>query len=160
MRTMSLLESGESNGKVSLRRLFSSPSEEIYAESSLSLEQIAFLVCRGGWSISTYLEGNSSLDMAFDYLDAVIHSDLFRVDHVRRSSEKMKRILVSYARNQGNQMSYETIVENLKINEDESMNTKTVSSYIDVLKKIFVIEDLPAWNPNLRSKKAIRTADT
>ncbi|MCR5078819.1 MAG: DUF4143 domain-containing protein [Bacilli bacterium] len=159
MRTMSLLESGESNGSVSLAKLFEN-DEPIYGESSLSLEDIAFLVCRGGWPVSTYLSGKMALNQAKDYFDAVIGSDISRVDNVRRDAEKARRILRSYARNQGSQIKDDTIVSDLAANEDERVARGTVHSYIDALKKMFVIEDMPAWNPNLRSKAAIRTSDT
>ena len=159
MRPMSLVESGESNGSVSLEELFNG-NDNIYGESMLSLEDVAFLVCRGGWPISTYLTGKSALSQAIDYYDAVVYSDISRVDNVKRDSEKVKRIMASYARNQGAQIGDETIVNDIITNEEENMNVKTVHSYIAALKKIFVIEDMKAWNPNLRSKTAIRTLDT
>ncbi len=159
MRPMSLFESGESNGMVSLQSLFNN-NDEIYGESKLSLEDIAFLTCRGGWPISTYLKGKSALSQAIDYYDAVVNSDISRVDNVKRDPEKVKRIMASYARNQGTQIGDDTIVQDIKINEEENINVKTIHSYINALKKIFVIEDMKAWNPNLRSKTTIRTSDT
>lgn len=159
MRPMSLVESGESNGSVSLEELFNG-NDNIYGESMLSLEDVAFLVCRGGWPISTYLTGKSALSQAIDYYDAVVYSDISKVDNVKRDSEKVKRIMASYARNQGAQIGDKTIVNDIITNEEENMNVKTVHSYIEALKKIFVIEDMKAWNPNLRSKTAIRTLDT
>lgn len=119
-----------------------------------------FLICRGGWPIATYLKGKSALSQAIDYYDAVINSDLSRVDNIKKDPEKIKRIMASYAKNQGTQISYNTILEDIKINEEDNISIKTVTSYIDALKKIFVIEDMKARNPNLRSKTAIRTADT
>lgn len=112
MRPMSLFESGESNGSVSLEELFSG-NDNIYGESMLSLEDIAFLVCRGGWPISTYLTGKSALSLAIDYYDAVVYSDILRVDNVKRDSEKVKRIMASYARNQGSQIGDDTIVNDI-----------------------------------------------
>lgn len=159
MRPMSLVESGESNGSVSLEELFNG-NDNIYGKSMLSLEDVAFLVCRGGWPISTYLTGKSALSQAIDYYDAVVYSDISRVDNVKRDSEKVKRIMAFYARNQGSQIGDETIVNDIITNEEENMNVKTVHSYIAALKKIFVIEDMTAWNPNLRSKTAIRTLNT
>lgn len=158
MRTMSLLESGESNGEISLKKLFDAPSA-IYSKSDVSLEEITYLICRGGWPIATYLKDKIALNQARDYFDAVIYSDISRVDNKKRDPEKAKRILQSYARNQGSQISIDTIVEDIR-NNDTSITRATVNSYIEALKKIFVIEDLPAWNPNLRSKTAIRTMDT
>lgn len=159
MRPMSLFESKESNGSVSLENLFNK-KEKIYGESNLTLEDIAFLICRGGWPIATYLKGKSALSQAIDYYDAVINIDLSRVDNIKKDPEKIKRIMASYARNQGTQISYNTILEDIKINEEDNISIKTVTSYIDALKRIFVIEDMKAWNPNLKSKTAIRTADT
>lgn len=159
MRPMSLVESRESNGSVSLEKLFNDDNN-IYGESMLSLDDIAFLVCRGGWPIATYLKGKSALSQAIGYYDAVVNYDIARADNVKRDPEKVKKIMASYARNQGTQISDEAIVNDIKVNEDENINVKTIHSYIEALKKIFVIEDMKAWNPNLRSKTAIRTADT
>ena len=158
MRTMSLLESGESNGEISLKKLFDAPNA-IYSKSDVSLEEIAYLICRGGWPVATYLKDKIALNQARDYFDAVIYSDISRVDNKKRDPEKAKRILQSYARNQGSQISIDTIVEDIR-NNDASITRATVNSYIEALKKIFVIEDLPAWNPNLRSKTPIRTMNT
>lgn len=158
MRTMSLLESGESNGEISLKKLFDAPNA-IYSKSDVSLEEIAYLICRGGWPVATYLKDKIALNQARDYFDAVIYSDISRVDNKKRDPEKAKRILQSYARNQGSQISIDTIVEDIR-NNDTSITRATVNSYIEALKKIFVIEDLPAWNPNLRSKTPIRTTNT
>ena len=158
MRTMSLLESGESNGEISLKKLFDAPNA-IYSKNDMSLEEIAYLICRGGWPVATYLKDKIALNQARDYFDAVIYSDISRVDNKKRDPEKAKRILQSYARNQGRQISIDTIVEDIR-NNDTSITRATVNSYIEALKKIFVIEDLPAWNPNLRSKTPIRTTNT
>lgn len=159
MRTMSLLESGESNGQVSLKSLFSNP-DKIYGESNTSLEKLAYLVCRGGWPIATYLEGRSALNQARDYFDAVLYNDINRMGTVKRDPERLRRIMVSYARNQGTQIGYKTIVDDIRANEEDNIDSRTVASYINALKEMFVIEDMPAWNPNLRSKAAIRTTDT
>ena len=159
MRTMSLLESGESNGQVSLKSLFSNP-DKIYGESNISLESLAYLVCRGGWPIATYLEGKSALNQARDYFDAVLYNDINRMGTGKRDPERLRRIMVSYARNQGTQIGYKTIVDDIRANEEDNIDSRTVASYINALKEMFVIEDMPAWNPNLRSKAAIRTTDT
>lgn len=159
MRTMSLLESGESNGQVSLKSLFSNP-DKIYGESNISLEKLAYLVCRGGWPIATYLEGKSALNQVRDYFDAVLYNDINRMGTGKRDPERLRRIMVSYARNQGTQIGYKTIVDDIRANEEDNIDSRTVASYINALKEMFVIEDMPAWNPNLRSKAAIRTTDT
>lgn len=159
MRPMSLFESGESTGEVSLMDLFNSPGM-ISGESKLSLEDIAFLICRGGWPYATELDGDLALDQVKYYYDGVTRSDISRVDGVHRSREMVKRLMRSYSRHQGTQATLTTIVEDIRSFDELSADVKTISSYIDTLKKIFVIEDSMAWNPNLRSKTAVRSSDT
>ncbi len=159
MRPMSLYESGESNGSVSLGNLFFKPGD-VTGTNSMNLEQLAFVVCRGGWPRATTLSGNVALEQAFDYYDAVVNADASRVDGIRRDPERIKRLLRTYARHQGTQAAITTICEDMATNEATKPDTDTITSYINALKKIFVIEDMPAWNPNLRSKTAIRTSDT
>lgn len=159
MRPMSLFESGESNGAVSLGQLFESP-DKIAAVNALTIEDIAFLICRGGWPFATMLQGDAALAQAFDYVDAVIKKDISRVDGVRRRSTTTRLLLRSYARNQGSQASIATIVADMATNTDGGISDKTATAYIEALRKIFVIEDSEAWNPNLRSKTAVRTANT
>lgn len=158
MRPMSLWESGESNGSVSLKELFSEP-EQIFAENSLTLEDIAFLTCRGGWPRATLQKKETSLGRALDYFDAIVKKDISRVDGIRRDSERTRRILRSYARHQGTQTPISTIAGDVRANESGGVDDKTIYSYVTALKKLFVIEDMEAWNPNLRSKTAIRTSD-
>ncbi|HJJ35893.1 MAG TPA: DUF4143 domain-containing protein [Methanocorpusculum sp.] len=159
MRPMTLYESGESNGTVSLASLFAG-QESIFAENPLTYSDLKYVICRGGWPQATLLTGKLALDQAFDYCDGVIRSDIPRADRVSHNSERLRRLMRSYARNQGSQASYPTLCKDLQTNEAESITPVTLSSYVNTLKKIFVIEDMPAWNPNLRSKTAIRTADT
>lgn len=158
MRTMSLYESGESNGTISLSKLFEETN--ITGINELSLEDIAYLCCRGGWPRSTFMEKEIALEQAFDYYDAIVNSDISRVDNINRNSERVKKLMKSYARNIGTQSSIDTIKKDIVENEAFSIDDDTIFSYISALKKIFVIEEAPAWNPNLRSKTAIRTADT
>lgn len=159
MRPMILFESGESNGSVSLNNLFTSP-EKILAKNDLKLQDIAFLICRGGWPMAVGLPKEEALEQAFDYYDAVTKEDVTKVDGVKRTSERVQRLMRSYARHQGTQASIATLYEDLKNNDSATLNEDTISSYLEVLRKIFVVEDMPAWNPNLRSKTAIRTSDT
>ena len=159
MRPMTLYESGESTGTVSLKDLFDGLST-INGINNLSLEDIAYLCCRGGWPRSIFLDKEIALDSAFDYYDAIINSDISRVDGVNRNPERVKNLMRSYARNIGSQASVETIKNDMINNDSFALDTDTVFSYINALKKIFVIEESPAWNPNLRSKTAIRTSDT
>lgn len=159
MRPMSLWESEESTGEVSIEQLFKGKTD-IEGYNKLKLEDIAFLVCRGGWPSSIEKKTRAALRQAYDYYDAVVKSDISRVDEVTRSSERTKLLLRSYARSQGGQVSISAIRRDMMDNDDETLADKTVQNYIGALKKIFVIEDMPAWNPNLRSKTAIRATET
>lgn len=159
MRPMSLYESGESTGEISLNELFSNPNS-ISAINKLNLEDIAFLCCRGGWPRSIFMDKDIALEQAYDYYDAVINSDISRVDGVSRTPMRAKNLMRSYSRNIGTQANNETIKKNMINNDSASLDTDTVLSYVNALKKIFVIEESPAWNPNLRSKIAVRTSDT
>lgn len=159
MRPMSLWESGDSTGEVSLGDLFTSP-ESISGITSMNLERIAFLTCRGGWPLSVKMDDEVALDQAFDYIEAVEKRDISMADGVNRDAVRTHRILRSYARHQGAQASYGTIKADLSSNESDNFDEDTIASYVSALKKIFVIEDSEAWNPNLRSKSAIRTSDT
>lgn len=158
MRTMSLYESKDSDGAVSLSNLFD--DKEISCANHKTLDDIAFLICRGGWPISIKLEGKASLFQAIDYFDSVVKNDISRVDFVKRDVEKAKSLLRSYARHVGSQAPLETIRKDILANQADTFDQVTLYSYIDALKKIFVIEDAPAWNPNIRSKTAIRSTDT
>ena len=159
MRPMTLFESGESNGTVSLGELFQAP-EKILQKNALKLSDIAFLICRGGWPIAVGLPEEAALEQAFDYYDAITKEDVTNVDGVKRASERVQRLMRAYARHQGTQASIATLKGDLKNNDTTTLDEDTISSYLDALRKIFVVEDMPAWNPNLRSKTAIRTTDT
>lgn len=159
MRPMTLSESGESNGSVSLADLFAAP-EKLFGRNSLKLQDIAFLICRGGWPMAVGLPEEAALEQAFDYYDAVTKEDVTRVDGVKRASERVRRLMRAYARHQGTQASIATLREDLKNNDIATLDDDTIVSYLEALRKIFVVEDMPAWNPNIRSKTAIRTADT
>ena len=158
MRPMTLFESLESTGTVSLKDLFD--SKDVSGTNNLSLDDIAYVCCRGGLPRSISMEKEIALDQAFDYYDAVVNSDISKVDGVSREPTRVKNLMRSYARNVGSQVSNETLKEDMINNDSFSLDTDTVFSYINALKKIFVIDEVPAWNPNLRSKTAIRTSDT
>jgi len=160
MRPMSLFESGESNGTVSLEALFEEKGMPVRGTANLSLQDIAFLICRGGWPMSVGQPRKIALQQSLDYYDAVVNQDIFRVDGVKRDKAYVSTLMRSYARHQGAQASVSTIVKDMVSNESVGISDKTVTNYIKALQKIFVIEDMQAWNPNLRSKTAVRTADT
>ena len=159
MRPMSLYESGDSTGQVSLKDLFDG-NREIDGESRLSMDRLAFLVCRGGWPQAVDMPEEIALEQAMDYCDAVIRSDINRADNVQKNPERVRRLMRSYARNQGGQVPNTVLAQDIAANDETPINEETVASYVNALRKIFVVEDMPAWNPNLRSKTAIRSSDT
>lgn len=159
MRPMSLYESGDSTGDISLKVLFEN-TEEVDGTANLSLDRLAFLICRGGWPQAIDMRDEIALDQARDYYDAVVHSDINRADHVQKNPERVKRLMRSYARNQGGQVPNTVIAQDIAANDESPISEETVASYLDALRKIFVVEDMPAWDPNLRSKTAIRSSDT
>ena len=159
MRPMTLWESEESTGEVSLEELFSAP-EQVGGISKMDIDALAYVTCRGGWPLALEMAKDIALDQAFDYIDAVEKRDIQKVDGVDRDPVRVHRLLRSLARNQGSQASFGTIKEDLMANEADSLSEDTIASYHKALKEIFVVEDSEAWNPNLRSKTAIRTSDT
>ena len=160
MRPMSLYESGESTGDVSLSELFNNEDCLLRGNSKLTLDDIAFLICRGGWPMAIDAPEDVALQQAIDYYDAVVNEDISRIDGARKENAYVKRLMRAYARNQGAQISIDTLLNDLLESESFETSNKTATKYINLLKKIFVIEDMKAWNPNLRSKTAIRTSDT
>ena len=159
MRTMSLYESGDATGDVSLGELFEAP-KSIDGESSLNLDRLAFLVCRGGWPQAVDMREDLALDQAIDYYDAVVRSDIHRADAIQKNTERVRRLMRSYARNQGSQIPNTRLAQDVSTKGENPIDERTVATYLDALRKIFVVEDMAAWNPNLRSKTAIRSSDT
>ena len=156
MRPMSLFESQESNGTVSLNALFGD-EQEVEAISDLSIEEMAFILCRGGWPASVAQKGPAALRMAIDYVEAVINYDVSQVDGVEKNPARVRLLLRSLARNITTTANYQTIKDDIEANEI-SISDKTIASYLNALRRIFLVEDLPAWSPSLRSKTAIRTS--
>lgn len=159
MRPMSLYESGESSGTVSLGALFDAQPMSVQT-NALDASAIAYLTCRGGWPWTTLVPRDVSLDQAFDYVDSVVERDVQRVDGVKRSAERARLLLRSYARNISQQVPYVTIRKDMLSNDASTLDEDTVADYVKAFKRLFVVEDLSAWNPNVRSKVAIRTSDT
>lgn len=159
MRPMSLFESQESSGEVRLSSLFEGATE-IYGTNPLDFDRLAFVTCRGGWPQAVGRPDKIALLQAYDYVEALVHTDIVRVDGIKRNPKRVQRLLQSYARNQGGSANYEVIYEDIKTNDDVSLSTATIASYILALKKMFVVEDMTSWNPNLRSKTAVRSSDT
>lgn len=159
MRPMSLFESGESTGEVRLADLFDGKDIGV-VQTDADVERLAFLTCRGGWPWATIVPESVALDQAFDYYDSVTNRDIQRVGKVNRSAERARLLLRSYARHISQQVSAATIRKDMLANDESTLDENTVADYIKALKRLYVIEDLPAWNPNIRSKAAIRTSDT
>lgn len=159
MRPMSLFESGESTGEVRLADLFDGKDIGV-VQTDADVERLAFLTCRGGWPWATIVPESVALDQAFDYYDSVTNRDIQRVGKVNRSAERARLLLRSYARHVSQQVSAATIRKDMLANDESTLDENTVADYIKALKRLYVIEDLPAWNPNIRSKAAIRTSDT
>ena len=160
MRTMSLFESGESTGSVGLGWLFNNKGEQPNGVASIDINKLAFYICRGGWPGALKKGRESALALAFDYYDAVVESDISRVDGVRRAPELARRLTRSLARHQGAQVSLESIRKDMMSNDEGMLGESSFAQYMSALKGIFVVDDMPAWNPNLRSKTAIRASDT
>ncbi len=160
MLPMSLWESGESSGTVSLGDLFAGRPFGPGKAIERSLSDVAYLICRGGWPQAVNLDGDVALDQAFDYVKAVANSDISRVDGVSRDPARARRLMRSYARLQGTQSSIPNIRRDMAMGEGHGPDDDTVSGYLNALRKIFVVEDSEAWCPALRSKAAIRTTDT
>jgi predicted AAA+ superfamily ATPase len=156
MRPMSLFESEESTGSVSLKSLFEGQAE-IVGESLLTIPDIAEIICRGGWP-ETVVKGSRSEQVARNYIDAVINMDVQRVDGIDRNPQRVRQLLRSYARNISTLATLSTILNDVKSN-DTTFSEPTMYSYLNALRRIFLIEDIPAWKPSLRSKSAIRASD-
>lgn len=157
MRPMSLFESGESNGTVSLKSLFDG-CVDIESISNLTIEDLAYAICRGGWPATLNMDKNDALDVVFDYYDAVTERDASSVDKSKKDPDRMRSIMRSLARNISTMTTDRTIMSDVKAN-DISLTDKTLEIYLRALRKLFVIEDVKAWQPSLRSKTGIRTSD-
>ena len=157
MRPMSLFESGESNGTVSMKELFGGHCSEM-SSSSLSLDDIAHLICRGGWPQSVRAKTRrASYIQAANYVEAVINSDVKRADGFVRNKDRTRRVLQSLSRNISTLATFETILGDVKSN-DFTMSEKTLTAYIKALRDIFLVEDEPAWAPPMRAKLSMRVA--
>ena len=158
--TLSLFESGESLGNISLSELFSNKCNFSSFESPNTLEDMAYYLCRGGWPYSLKLENkNYSLDVAFNYLDAILNTNTNRGKKYFESVDLASLILKEYARTISSDASTNKIVESLA-RRDSSITLYKYNNYIEKFKNLYIIKDLPSWNPNLRSKVITRTSET
>ena len=159
---MTLWESSDSSGEVSLSELFDDADTAVRGENKLTLADLAFLVCRGGWPKAVDKgRSKAALRQAINYYEAIVRTDISRVDDVERDEHRTRRIMRSYARHQGAQATVRTMLADISENDIIDLSDKTVYSYINALKSIFVIEDMPGLEfLILRSKSAIRSSDT
>lgn len=160
MLPMSLYESRESNGKISILELFKNPDMDIDGiESNLTMEDLAFATCRGGWPESIIqTDREAQLFVAENYVDNICKSDISTVDKVKRDPKRAKKILRSYARNNSTEATKQTILKDVRGNYPD-MAYSTLDDYLTALSKLFVTVDIPAWNPNIRSKTAMKSSD-
>ena len=157
MRPMSLWESGDSSGQISLSRLFG-PDHGISGDSDLNFDKIAKLICRGGWPESVGEDEKVALLIARNYYRSLTDSDITDVDGIKRNPERTRRIMRAYARNISSLASDKTIMDDV-LSNDSALDVKTFGSYTNALRKLFAIEDVPAWSPKLRSKTTMRSSD-
>lgn len=157
MRTMSLWESDESTGQVSLETLFDHPDNDLVALSNLTIEQLAFSICRGGWPASIRLKERAALRTARNYVEDIINLDIHRVDGVEKNPLRVRKLLESLARNISTMATNETIMADIRAT-DQTLSPNTYATYMNALRRIFIVDDVPAWSPALRSKTTIRSA--
>ena len=160
MRPMSLWESGESSGAVSLTKLFKGKIISVADAMPFELEQMSEIVCRGGWPQSLLMRGRGRFETAKNILQAIVERDISRVDKRERNPDRALRLMRSYARIQGTQATAKVIKADLAASEMIKIDDDTIYSYLNALRKLFVIEDSHAWCPNLRTKDSVRTSDT
>lgn len=159
MRTMSLFESGESSGEVSLSNLKNHTFK--IARSKLSLDDYAFLLCRGGWPLAINDDKKIALQQAKDYYEVVVTDDIFSLKSIKliKDEQKARNVMRSYARNISIAASDQTLINDC-VSGNESFDKETFYKYLMALEYLHVTEELPAWNPNVKSKTAIRTKPT
>lgn len=155
MRPMTLYESKESTGSVSLRNLFDG-SQDISGVSKMDIPHLADVICRGGWPGAVLMPENGEL-LAREYTDTLVEADIRNLDSVERNPYRVRQVLRSLARNISTLTSAKTILEDVRAN-DLTINERTLDNYLNVMRRLFVVEDVPAWSPSVRSKTTIRTS--
>ena len=157
MKPMSLYESGESTGSISLSELLAGKTEIDGLRTDLTYESIAHILCRGGWPSTIASGGSGVLKVAENYLDLLCESDVSKIDGVKRNPSLVKAILKSYARHVSTINSDKSLYEDIRANFSD-VSDRTIIDYIDALKRLYIIEETEAWNPNIRSRTSIRSS--
>lgn len=157
MKPMTLFESGDSNGKISLSEILNGNKAIDGIKTDLTYEKIAYVLCRGGWPNSVNLSKKQSLEIPKNYIDVLCDSDISRIDGVKRNPQLARAILKSYARQVSTVDSNQSLFDDIRANYSD-VSERTIIDYLEVLKKLYIIEEIEAWNPNIRSKTAIRTS--
>ena len=157
MRPMSLFESNESTGAASLKALFEQDNN-VSAISTLEIEEIAKSIVRGGWPASITSKSEVSFKRAQDYVDSIVQFDVSRVDGVEKNPNKMFALLRSLSRNISTEANYLVLIKDMEGGEKESITRPTMQTYLNVLQRLFVVEDLEAWNPSIRSTTPLRVS--
>ena len=161
MYPFSLYESGDSNGKVSIKELFEDSSKDFFdTNEGFTLEETAYLICRGGWPTSIMVDKGDSLEISENYYIGLINYKSKDKTNYFNNKKYAELIIRSYARNISTEASYTTILKDIIASDNCKMDDETLSTYIQKLENLFIIQDLDAWNPNLRSKTVIRTTPT
>jgi len=155
MRPMTLFESLESNGSISLRDLFE--GKEVKGRSDLTIKDLALTLIRGGWPASIGSDEVKATGNMKDFIDAVVNVDMSEVDDIKRNPDTVKKLLVSLSRNISTTAAITTVEKDMS-GDDDTISEKTVSSYIGALRRLFIVEDLQAWNPSVRSGTSVRTS--
>lgn len=158
MRPMSLWESKESRGQVSLKALFDGTQEMGLFENPLTIKDLAYVMCRGGWPGALGLEKEDALEVAVNLVDELVNTDVNRVDKTEKNPDRVRAVLRSYARNISTMTAATTIMADVKAN-DISITDKTLTNYLTALRRLFIVEDAKAWQPSLRNKTGIRTSN-
>lgn len=158
MKPFTLYESGESNGKISLKDIFDKKIKIDGIKSSITYDSLAHILCRGGWPASLKLKDEYALDISKNYIDVLCETDISKVDNVSRNPKLARTILRSYARQLSTINSDKTIYDDVKSNYAD-VSDKTIREYINAFERLYIIEEIEAWNPNIRSKTAIRSSN-
>ncbi len=158
MRPMSLYESGDSSGKVSLEALCNNRLTPVMTGEA-DLKKLIALIIRGGWPGSLELPVDKAALLPIEYLNAVIDDDVYRIDGIKRDTQKMRLLLRSLARNESTTVTNRALKNDIKSVDDEDIDIETVASYLDIFTRLFITDNLPPFSANIRSSLRIKQAE-